>query len=363
MNQHNLTPGQQSKVTANIDFNNFIEHGEDDSGLLPSRLFEYVAETVKKSSSVITGEQLLLSDMDEMPKLIDPFLQRTGLACLAGSSDTGKSSVLRQLAISIAGGLPDFLGFRIEAKHRSVIFVSTEDGEDAARYLIKHQAASMEPSMLSGLRFIFDFENLLETLTAELMFAPADLIIIDCFGDAFGGDLKDTHRIRAFLNPFQKLSQQHECLILFLHHTGKRTEHSEPSKNNLLSGQGLEAKMRLVMELRADPMNPNLRHLCIVKGNYLSREYKSESFALSFDEQNFLFTNTGERVPFELLAKRTDGNDKAKAEQAKELLDAGYNYENIAKELGYASKGSVTKLFERAKQKGWDIATSHKSTS
>jgi biotin operon repressor len=117
--------------------------------------------------------------------------------------------------------------------------------------------------------------------------------------------------------------------------------------------------MRLVIELRADLLNPLHRHLCIVKGNYLPASYKKESYVLQFDEQNFIFSNTGERMPFELLVKQPDtDNSKAKYEQAKELKEQGYSYEQIASALGYSSKGTVSKLFDKAKKNGWDNSVS-----
>ena len=302
-----------------------------------------------------TGEDLLLKEIVEIPCLVEPFLQQTGLACLAGSSDTGKSSLLRQLAISIVTGEADFIGFKINAIHQSAIYVSTEDLERETAYLLTRQSKKHLPPHLRKLRFIFDTSNLLNELNKSLDDKPADLVIIDCFSDSYGGDLKDTQKIRTYLHPFQDLAQKHQCLILFLHHTGKRTENFEPSKNNLLSGQGFEAKMRLVIELRADTINPNNRHLCIVKGNYLPASYKKESYVLKFDEENFLFTNTGERIPFELLVKQlSNDNYKVKFEQACKLKQQGISYEKIAEEIGYNSKGSVTKLFDKAKKNGWD---------
>jgi len=310
---------------------------------------------LKQSKNVeTTGEQLLLSEIKEIPCLVYPFLQQAGLACLAGSSDTGKSSLLRQMAISIVTGESDFLGFKIKARHHSVIYVSTEDLERETAYLLSRQAQSYAPNLLQGLRFVWEIEKLNVKLDKCLTAKLADLVIIDCFADAYGGDLKDTQKIRSYLHPFQELALKHDCLFLFLHHTGKRTENYEPNKNNLLSGQGFEAKMRLVIELRADLTNPLQRHFCIVKGNYLPASHKKESYILQFDEQNFTFSNTGECMPFEFLTKQNDAaNFRTKFEQAKELKEQGHNYEQIAKIIGYNSKGSVTKLFDKGKKKGW----------
>ena len=359
MNEHNPPPGNS------LDKNK----GEDNKTLQPVFDFEtpgigvrdikaeahqLLKQDNETAETEITGEYLLQVKIEQIPCLIEPLLQLIGLACLAGSSDTGKSSLLRQLDICIVTGDSKFLGFTINAKHKSVIYVSTEDDQSATSYLLNKQASVYKPEQLKGLRFVFDTDNLLTELDARLTHKPADLIIIDCFADSYGGNLKETQEIRTFLHPYQQLAAKHQCLILFLHHTGKRTENLEPSKNNLLSGQGFEAKMRLVIELRADQMNPNQRHLCIVKGNYLPTRYKKESFVLQFDEQNFTFSNTGESIPFELLVRQPDtDNSKTKWEQAKELKDKGQNYEQIANAIGYNSKGSVTKLFDKAKRNGW----------
>lgn len=311
------------------------------------------------ASIEVTGEKLLQMGITEIPCLIEPIFQQVGLACLAGGSDMGKSTLARQLAIAIVTGEPDFIGFKINAKHLSVIYVSTEDLEREIGCLLHRQSKKYQPEQLRNLRFILsakiEIGNLRMELDKVLSNKPADLVIIDAFADTLNGDLKDTQKIRAHLQPYQDLAQNYQCLIVFLHHTSKRTENFEPNKNNLLSGQGLEAKMRLVIELRADLMNPAHRHLCIVKGNYLPARMKRESHVLQFNEETLTFINTDDRVPFELLAKNsTSDNGKAKYKRAKELKEQGYTHERIAKDIGYGSKGSVSKLYQRAKDEGWD---------
>ena len=68
-------------------------------------------------AGVYTLGELLDRPTTTVPQLISPLLPRQGVAMLAGSSDTGKSSFLRQLALAIALGEQDFLGFPIEAVH------------------------------------------------------------------------------------------------------------------------------------------------------------------------------------------------------------------------------------------------------
>ena len=77
--------------------------------------------------------------------------------------------------------------------------------------------------------------------------------------------------------------------------------------------------MRLVIELRTDLKDENLKHLCIVKGNYLGKEHKNSSYVLNFDPNRFLFTNTGDRVAFDQLAAPTESEHRRRRVQPHEI--------------------------------------------
>ena len=276
----------------------------------------------------ITGEMLLNQNINEIPTLLEPLLPKSGLVCLAGSSDTGKSAFLRQLSMSVSAGLKAFLGMKLNVEHRSAIYVSTEDDETANAYLIARQNADMKlsPISLRGLRFLFDSEN----VALEL-------------------EKRQGNQVRQFLMQYSQLANKYKCLVIFLHHCGKRTEMFMPSKHNLLGSQAFEAKMRLVLELRSDIADISCKHLCCVKGNYLSAEYKSESIKLRFSE-HLTFKETGERVPFENLVP-VDTSKEAKYQLAIQLKEDGLTYEQIAQKLGYKDKSSVTKLIQSYESK------------
>lgn len=296
-----------------------------------------------------TGEELLLRKVSQLPTLLDPILPQVGLVALGGSSDVGKSTFLRHLAINISSGCEEFLGFQINAIHNRVIYVSTEDDDNAVSYLIhKHNETLLKPSSsFRKLIYVFDTYKLLRKLEKMVKAYPTDLIIVDTFSDLYSGEMNQTNRIRSYLHDFALFARKHKCLILMLHHTGKRTEDLPPSKNNLLGSQGFEAKMRLVLELRKDQDDHDIRHLCIVKSNYLSKEYKDASYVLKFDS-DMLFVNTGERVPFNELATRKVDKEALKDEWkeiAKPLVESGKTYQEVSedlKEKGYSvSKSTI----------------------
>ena len=293
----------------------------------------------------ITAEELLNRNVQTIPCLLEPILQRVGLAAVAGSSDTGKSAWLRQFAFAVASGENHFLNFPIRAKHRSAIYVSTEDDEESTAFLLHalNKIRRTRHADCAGLRFLFDTHDLLNELDKRLTARPADVVVIDAFGDLYGKDQNSSNQIRAFLHEYGQLAQKHRCLFLFLHHVGKRTEDEAPSKYHLIGGQGFEDKMRLVIELRKDLHDATRRHLCIVKGNYLPDTLKQESFVLDF--QDFVFTATSERVPFEQLARPKDEPDsgRAKYEAIQEARKLNLKGDALAAHLNM-SKGYISKI-------------------
>ncbi len=153
------------------------------------------------------------------------FSPQIGVVALAGSSDVGKSSLLRQLATSIVYEQKDFLGFPINAKHRGVIYVSTEDDAQAVSFLLnKQKPADKEAEDLRGLRFVFESDELIEKVEVELKDQAADCVIIDTFTDTYGGDLNASNKVRSYLNGFSVLASRYKCLFIFLHHTGKKED-------------------------------------------------------------------------------------------------------------------------------------------
>lgn len=286
----------------------------------------------KTKSLFVSASSLLARGIEEIPCLLYPIFPKVGLIALAGSSDTGKSSLLRQFGISVASGLNSFIGFKIQADHNRVLYISTEDDETATAYLLNKANISMQvdPNDYSGLTYLFEVTDPAKQIREYLEHTPCDAIIIDAFTDVYGNSMNESNKVRVFLNQFSQIAQHYQCLIIFLHHSGKRTEQNLPSKHNLLGSQGFEAKMRLVVELRLDLRDQDIRHFCIVKANYLGREHKNESYILRMDD-NQTFKNTGGRLDFEELR---ESPNVSLIEKAKDLHKEGKTQSEIATIIG-----------------------------
>ena len=103
--------------------------------------------------------ELLALNIQEIPTLVEPIFQKVGLACLAGPSDSGKSMLLRQLAIAVANGERDFLGFKLNLNHKSAIYLCSEDDASAIAMLLNRQSQYFDIRPEAKLRFLFDTES------------------------------------------------------------------------------------------------------------------------------------------------------------------------------------------------------------
>lgn len=240
--------------------------------------------------------ELLENPAERQPVLVEPLFPQCGLGAVIGSSDCGKSTLLRQLAACVACGR-DFLLWKTFPVHKRVLYISTEDDSGAMSELLKRQNKAWQLSKEEAERveFLFSCDCIAEKVEACLVAKPVDLVIIDTFGDICKDDISQSNNIRNLLNLFADTARRHGCFILFAHHIRKTGENTAPSKLNALGSQAFEAKMRVLIELRRCKRNKDLLHLCIVKGNYLPNDYKQQSFDLQTDS-DMNFTATGGRT-------------------------------------------------------------------
>lgn len=274
-------------------------------------------EKEKYHNEVFSALDLYNRNIRELPKLLGELIPKVGIILLAGSSDTGKSIFARDLVLSLVLNKSEFIGFPFtENLFRKAIIVCTEDDDLAISYLLRRQlqneSEEFKLQCLQNLHFLFDSDNLIDKLNAILIENRVDIIKIDTLGDLVN-DIKDNGEIRKLLSSMKKIAMNYQCLILLMHHTNKRTESLIPNKSNIQGAGGLEQKCRLVLELRNDLKDANLKHLSVLKGNYLGQEYKHSSFVLECDPLSLTFKNTGQRIPFEdLIDSQKDNSRPAK---------------------------------------------------
>jgi hypothetical protein len=271
----------------------------------------------KDFAYLITGEQLYLMKPKDIPNLWDIYIPNQGLVALTGSSDVGKTSLLRQLAISTVLKKETFLGKPLKARYGRVLYISTEENRNSINQQLRKQIPDdVKPEDLKGLCYIFNSEHTYQKIEEQLKFKKADAVIIDCFTDIFEGMMNDVISVRKYLKKYDRLAIEHDCVFIMLVHNGKRTDHLEANKSNIVGSQALEAKMRLVMELKKKP-DSDMRFLTFTKGNYLPDKLKNVAMQLIFNEkQEFEFTGilVGKTTAGGLILPPREFDEKSKAE-------------------------------------------------
>lgn len=277
---------------------------------------------------IFSAHELLDLVIKEEDNLWESYLPRTGLVCIYGASDTGKSSFLRLLCLSIVAGFTEFLKHKLNPEKKAAIYVSTEDGKLALKRAMEKQVTPEMKTGPTNLHFVIFDDELIEVLKEILKKKKVDIIVIDAWADTYLGSMNEANKVRANLNEYAKLAEEHQCLIVILHHMGKRTEHLDPDKNNLLGSQAIEAKCRVVLEFRGDKLNPKNRYITVVKANHLPYSVKSQSLKLEFHD-DLSFTYTGQTVDKTQLATITNKRFTNK----EELVDKVIQYHRAGKSV------------------------------
>jgi KaiC/GvpD/RAD55 family RecA-like ATPase len=284
-----------------------------------------VSKSQNKDRVVYNAVELMALGSIEPKYLMEPFFPQKGTAVLAGKPDTGKSQFARQLCIQVALGEEKFLGFNLSPVHNRAIYVATEDNQEATTFLVGKQFKGLDKEAVENLRFIFadtmNQEEILKKLNAELKLCPADLVVVDSFGDVFkGGDSNNNMAMRNTVKLFDKIAKKHNCLILFVHHINKAAYKQAPGQEHIQGGSGLLQKVRLAIQLSEG--ENGIRYFSVVKGNYCPKEFKQNSLILNFSEETFLFTSTGKTKPTNEIGMQINKTNKnEKHEELQELAN------------------------------------------
>lgn len=211
------------------------------------------------------------------PKIWGPFI-KGGNNAIVASSEAGKTTLIRNLIGCIILGVEYFLGWKINTPRRKVIVVSSEDGIGSAADFFRVLLQGQPTEVHNNVEFIFDGYNLAERLAKLFDIHPADILFVDTWGDAIGGEYQsDTTRTK--MQDIRKICRMNDATPIYLHHTNKASENI-PDKSSIKGAGDFEQAIRCVLMLT---IYKDTRWLCIAKSNDSSDQEKDIAHELAYN--------------------------------------------------------------------------------
>jgi len=180
---------------------------------------------------------------DKQKWLIESVWASRGIGIISGEPKIGKTTLVQELAVCVATGLP-FLGkFQVHA-HGPVMFSSPEGSthelDERFRQICgnkKVDQKNLDLYIVTKQRIHLNNPHDQETIQkAVAALAPA-LIVFDPFKNHFNGNENDTSAASEVTNFLTALSNEFRCAVMLTHHQVKSTSGSK-SDGSRIRGSG-----------------------------------------------------------------------------------------------------------------------------
>lgn len=226
------------------DWNDFAEYHRD---TITEELQKAINKCLRKQIA-LTGEEFL--SMERRRKwLIKSWLPENSDVMLFGASGIGKSFLALDMALSIANTkIQDWHGQRL--KHSGVFYFAGEGhdglGDRIRCWKQERGIDKLENFYITNKALIMDkpdsAQNAIDLINS-FKIDDLKLIVIDTLNRHMSGDENSSQAASAFLNSVQEISNEFQCAVLVIHHTGVSPEAKD-------RGRGSSAfKAALDMEL------------------------------------------------------------------------------------------------------------------
>lgn len=280
--QFNIAIGLLPRADYGKDVTDFLASGKTKADLM--KVIEKGISKLYRTRHYYPLELLDEMRFSEEEHIIPGLLPYDSLFALVGGSDSGKSLLALQFAVSYVLK-QDFLGLKVNGG-KKVLYFALEDSKSSIDRRSKKLLTEVNNDDLAGIKkriFISHVkEAISEQIEKHLLSHPdTGMVIVDTFAELSAGmDINSSGDIRSLLRPFHELSLKYEIAICFIHHIGKSSEKEGGfSKLRIVGSQAFEASMRAVFELKK---NSNGHHsIAVVKGNDIGEDFKSHNTNLT----------------------------------------------------------------------------------
>jgi len=192
----------------------------------------------EKEPSTQTLERFLSKKLLPKEPLIDGVLYRRDLITLVGRRRHGKTTLIGNLALSLAVPTGNFLGYSIQCARRVIVFYLEDDpGElqDKLRRMAQEKDSTGRFHLYTK-RDFFDGEIPIDVANSSFQkivkevcrLANPDLIVFDNMAHLIGADYNESKKVHTLISFVSDLAQTHNAAMILAAHPRKHSKGEWP---------------------------------------------------------------------------------------------------------------------------------------
>lgn len=287
-------------------------------------------EFVKKKIKITKASDLILRVKSEPePKNIWNGIVEGSKGMIVGLSKTGKTTMAENLAISIAVGKKEYLGYTLSGIPKKTLFVNLEESCKIRTLRNIKQISKLTPSekVLFDENYISTPEDFPEFINSDedwtklrdyITDSEAEVVFIDSLSHLVKGQIESSETCLKFVQKFRQYISILKKTTIVVHHNIKGNE-KPITQDNIAGSRVVSQEFEYAIGLSNIPTESGGKYLCMLFNKYIETD-NTKAILYKINEDNWL-EKLGEANIFKLYSNTKP--DKRQDSTNKDLI---YNY-------------------------------------
>ena len=243
--------------------------------------------------SVITGIEADKIKLKDTVEIIETIMPENAITILGGTTGANKSYLAMQMAMSIANGEDEFLGFRINRKNLKVLYVDTEVGEQRLVRRYRQLASQFNWKASDNIIWIAkdDKSNVYNDIESAIKRFKPDIVIIDClYNTCDNEDISKNANISKVTDRITELRTNYDITVFCIHHMNKYGHQDGLIIDRIAGGSALQNWAEHILLIsRTNEASSRLLKM----GKTRHTEFNDCYYKLDWNSEKFWLSNLG----------------------------------------------------------------------
>jgi hypothetical protein len=196
-----------------------------------SRVVSFPGPSPANSYIAPTAEQFLARPYPPKEPLLQGLLHRRDLVAFGAKRRNGKTSLLTNLAVALATGAPEFLGYTIPSARRSLLLMLEDDAGEYQGFLKEFvgsralenriRVVTKDDLMEHDIPIDADNDEFTWFVQATAKAHGADLVVLDNLAQMIAAEYNDPKRIHRYTKFIYTLAKQSDAAVVTAIHPKK----------------------------------------------------------------------------------------------------------------------------------------------